>query len=317
MLRSALKNSWHGLRSLRPFSRLKAGKKNRIAVLMYHEILKDSDKIENWMVVKECDFIQQIDYLKRFFKVISLEKALQLMRGENEISENLAVVTLDDGYAGNKRGMWPIIEAKEIPVTVFVSTEAVQNQSLYWYDQVILSLQPGDNKPFKIDLEPVGLKKYKFGPRIEGEQRWDKIETLLTDLKALSPEKRAEVVKMILEQGKKPSGEASPAVSPMSIEELREMAGSKYVTFGAHSHCHNILTQLDKETARKSVESSKNLLESWTGLPVRYFAYPNGDFNGSVIENVKESGFLCGMSTVAKSWEKSDSFFKIPRYGIG
>ena len=99
--------------------------------------------------------------------------------------------------------------------------------------------------------------------------------------------------------------------------ELRELAASPLVTIGAHSHCHNILTQLPASAVAESLATSKQLLETWTGRPVRHFAYPNGDHDAAVISQVKSAGFESAMTTVARPWTRDDSPFTIPRIGVG
>ena len=51
------------------------------------------------------------------------------------------VVTFDDGYAGNYEVVFPIVQAYQIPVTVYVATRGCQDNGNYWFNDVIESLQ--------------------------------------------------------------------------------------------------------------------------------------------------------------------------------
>jgi len=231
-----------------------------------------------------------------------------------QTDKNIAVVTFDDGYSGYHSVILPIIKSMGIPVTFFISTSAIQNQTLYWYDQIITALQSASK--VSINLGNFGLGTYRINRYDAGQKRWTSIEKMLSDVKTLTPEDRAKAVEYILD--KINNGQAVTAcLSPLSISEIKEMARSPLVTFGAHSHCHNRLVQLNKEKVKESINTSKNLLEEWTGQKISHFAYPNGDYNSDVINALQNAGFVSGLTTKAQLWTKDDSFFEIPRIGIG
>lgn len=286
----------------------------RIVVLMYHEVLPD-EAIDAWTVVKKSDFIRQMDYLLRHFKIVSLNEALKIMSDSDQPDKNIAVVTFDDGYSGNYSIVLPVIKSMGIPVTFFISTGAVQNQTLYWYDQLIIELQTVGT--VTVRLNDFGLGAYHISHYDNGEKRWTEIEKMLSDLKTLVPDERTKAVEYILDKINSRPAISADSLLPLTINEIKEMARSPLVTFGAHSHCHNRLIQLDKEKIKESINTSKDLLEQWTGQKILHFAYPNGDYDAYVIDVLKDAGFVSGLTTKAKLWEKTDSSFAIPRIGIG
>jgi peptidoglycan/xylan/chitin deacetylase (PgdA/CDA1 family) len=106
-------------------------------------------------------------------------------------------------------------------------------------------------------------------------------------------------------------------MAPLTIDEVRELAKCPYITIGAHSHCHNILTQLSVEETAESIRTSKALLESWIERPVTFFAYPNGNYSDAIVSSLKENGFQCSLTTAPRPWIRGESNFTIPRMGIG
>jgi peptidoglycan/xylan/chitin deacetylase (PgdA/CDA1 family) len=74
---------------------------------------------------------------------------------------------------------------------------------------------------------------------------------------------------------------------------------------------------MEPEQARESIAQSKLVLEGWTGLPIRHFAYPYGFFDATVVRLVRECGFVTSHSTVPGFWREETSLFEIPRVGIG
>jgi peptidoglycan/xylan/chitin deacetylase (PgdA/CDA1 family) len=301
--------SWLSNRRLLDF--LRSCLVGKILVLMYHEVAEDRDSIEAWTVVRKSDFIRQMEYLAANFEVVSLRDALCGKVGRTD--KPLAVITFDDGYAGNRRTMLPVAEAMSLPVSIFVATGAVASGGLYWYDRIINVAQ--GRGPVKLDLSGHALGSYAIN-RTSGAGNWTEINKVLRALKTLEPAQRAEAVETVMQALGGAPERARYELEYLTAEEIREMAGSSLVTFGAHSHCHSLLPQLDAEEMLESVLTSRRLLEEWTGGKVEYFAYPSGAYDARAIEILKDNGFRCGLTTKSKPWER-ESFFEIPRVGVG
>ena len=279
-----------------------------IAVLMYHEVLPDEFQIDAWTIVKESDFRRQMQYIVNEFKVISLEQALTLQQQDQLGDDRYLVLTFDDGYYGAASTIKAVTEEFAVPYTVYVASGAVIEQSLYWYDKVIVNC----NEPSfeQLDLERWGLQKYIFRG-LSGYQRWNVTQRLLTDLKSIDPEQREALVDEYF-----PVNTACP-LRFMTVDELTELAKSPLVTIGGHSHCHNRLNQLDQNGVIETVVKNRTLLESWTGKPIKHFAYPNGDYNSDIIDTLVAQGFSTAVTTESGVWRAEQNLYQIPRYAVG
>lgn len=283
-------------------------------VLMYHELAADDEDIESWLVVKRNDFCRQVEYLKQYFDVVGLDDAIRLMNAGAERERPLAVLTFDDGYLGNLEVLAPVLAEFECPATVFVATGAVQDQSLYWYDRLISRFQ--GQEALVLDFTDRSLGRYRINHR-HGPENWNEIERLLTDLKRLDPDHRRENVEAILDRVPVGSHGHERGIRYLAVDDVRALSQSKWVTIGAHSHCHNLLPQLSVDDARRSIETSKRLLESWTRRPVTLFSYPSGEYSGPVIDAVRAAGFQAAVTTRPRPWTAGDSVFEIPRISVG
>lgn len=315
-IKRIVKNAVYQAVSWEPILRANRKRKlrNSIIVLMYHEVAEDDHKIDAWTVVKKSDFIRQMEYVHDTFQVVSLDEAFQQIEKGQAIHKPTAVITFDDGYAGNKHIVLPLAKSMKIPLTVFVSTRAVQEQIVYWYDKLIRALQ--SEKAINIDLEHVLLSRYCIN-RSKGARNWAEIERLLRDLKTLGPSLRESIVADIIDDLRGSTGSNPYTIAPLTVSDLQELADCPLITIGAHSHCHNILTQLSREEMTNSIQTSKALLESWIKRPVNYFAYPNGNYNDMVVSSLKESGFKCSLTTASRPWKRGEPYFALPRIGIG
>lgn len=287
--------------------------RNMAVVLMYHEIADDQDEIESWTVVKRSAFLRQVEYLRDNFEIVSLGDAISAMSGNREFSRPLAVITFDDGDAGNRRVLLPLVESLKVPVTIFIATRAVQDQTLYWFDRLINALQ--SDSPVNLDLSDLSLGNYVFN-ETRGARNWARIQALLAALKHVSYARREALADEIIARVG-PQQWCGERIKPLRVDEVKDLASSSWLTIGAHSHCHNILTQLTPEGVKNSVSTSKRLLESWIGRTVDYFAYPNGDANPEVMNIVESCGFRCGLTTSARPWDRRDPVFALPRIAVG
>jgi peptidoglycan/xylan/chitin deacetylase (PgdA/CDA1 family) len=78
---------------------------------------------------------------------------------------------------------------------------------------------------------------------------------------------------------------------------------------------HPFLDRLPRARQAEEIVESKRTLEAITGKPVRYFAYPNGDYDRNTLAAVREAGFDAAFAVRSKRLE-ADGRFEIERVGI-
>lgn len=298
------------------FSRLRDRiSRNCVTVLMYHELAEDDDDIEAWTVVRKGEFLRQVDYLRAHYDIVTLDEALLRFQRGAAPARPAAVLTFDDGDAGNYEILLPLAESLALPVTVFIATGQVLDQRLYWFDRLVNALQ--GNRVQGIDLSRDGLRRYTINKR-KGADNWVLIEQLLADLKMLSPGRREEITERVVRQfDTVPEPADACRIRPLTIADVKALGASRWIDIGAHSHCHNLLTQLEPHAAEQSIERSRDLLRAWTGQALRHFAYPSGAHNARLLEIVERLGFATALTTEQTLWRATHSRFRIPRVGVG
>lgn len=281
--------------------------------LMYHDVLPTENSLQAWTIVTVNDFEQQMIFMKNYFHVVPMQKAIKISKKSIASDKPFAVVTFDDGYLGNFTAVLPIIEKMEIPITIFVATAALENRTSFWYDRII-SLLGCYPTVVEVNLGAHGLGKIYLNRSRNSQSRWKQMHKLLTALKTLSPSSREQVVNEILKVA--PSSGQSP-LAMMRIEDLAVCAASPWVTVGGHSHGHDILPQLSDSNLLTSLIENRRKLQDWTGQEVKHFSYPNGSFDARVIAAVKRTGFDSGMSTLQGWWSRNPNLYQLKRYGVG
>src|SRR5262249_15467723 len=172
------------------------------------------------------------------------------------------LVTFDEGYATLLTAALPVLRRREIPIVAFVWSDPVEQRSLTWYDAVVRAGSEDE------------VERMKRLPYDEWRRRWASHATRVAD--------------------------ADPC-APLSPAQVRRLAAAPDVEIGGHTASHPILAQATPEQQREEIERNKSQLETWTGRPVRAFAYPNGqpgdDYTPETVKLVEQLGFDFGFTS--------------------
>lgn len=280
--------------------------------LMYHEVLPDDEGLPAWTVVKETCFREQIIFMKQHFDIVTIDEAIARTYDQTCYRKPYIAITFDDGYKGNYSCVLPIIEELGVPITVYVSSGAIEKEESHWYDKIISLLD--NDIPLTVDLTDYKLGEYKLGVGNSEREKWSLMQSLLTAMKKIDPVEREKIVERICDQA---TCDDSNQLKLMTVAELKSLASSDLVTIGGHSHCHNILTQLTDQEINVSLQENRKLLQQWTSGDINHFAYPNGDFNNKVIDLVKKNGFLSAVTVRTGYWSAEKNPMMLPRFGVG
>lgn len=93
-----------------------------------------------------------------------------------------------------------------------------------------------------------------------------------------------------------------PEVPLMSDEQIKAMAASGLVEFGAHSMSHSRLVDLPLVEIEREIQESKKAIEALVGKPAVSFAYPYGNLNEEVKRVTAEAGFRFGIAVNDGPW---------------
>jgi peptidoglycan/xylan/chitin deacetylase (PgdA/CDA1 family) len=79
--------------------------------------------------------------------------------------------------------------------------------------------------------------------------------------------------------------------------QVKEMAADPLVTIAAHSVTHpRDLREVEDADLQVEVSESKRILEAELGVPIRYFTYPEGNYDARVADAVKTAGFVAALA---------------------
>ncbi|HVN70583.1 MAG TPA: polysaccharide deacetylase family protein [Desulfomonilia bacterium] len=101
----------------------------------------------------------------------------------------------------------------------------------------------------------------------------------------------------------------------ISWEQLRRLVqwGGEV---GCHTYSHPRLINLPVKEQEKEVMGSKRNMEEKLGRPVRYFAYPYGEYDDSIRALARRAGFRLMLTTDPGSVGEGAEFDRIPRQAV-
>lgn len=219
-------------------------------------------------------------FIKRKFRFLSLQELRGIMTDEITFPKGAVVITVDDGWGTNEINIVEIADRYRIPVTIFVSTEPVE-QGVYWWSYAKEAIKKGHPIPS------------------------------INELKKMPNRSRLDIVNKTMQ-------EISLDREAMTVEQVQRISKSDYITIGGHTHTHPVLINCSDEDVRNEMSLCNDKLTSWTRKRVEFFAYPNGDFSYREIEVLKELGYEMGFANNPEYLTRDAlrNNYSIPRLGF-
>ena len=77
-----------------------------------------------------------MQYLSEKYNVISLDIFMEYYKKKINPPKNSVVITFDDGYFDNYKYAYPTLKKYKFSATIFISTDAVEKNVMFWWDKV-------------------------------------------------------------------------------------------------------------------------------------------------------------------------------------
>ncbi|MBW2714134.1 MAG: polysaccharide deacetylase family protein, partial [Deltaproteobacteria bacterium] len=225
-----------------------------------------------------------LHFFKRYFFCGTLRECAQgdveTMKGKPPLA-----ITFDDAQSDNIHYAQPVLEAAQLRATFFVPTQSVEERSALWHDRVGFSMRNlvHENKAALGEL----LVKLGFC-EAPSELSTEKIKSVMARLKSRPDGERKVWLQQLEERVVQPA--VPEWAGMMSWDQMRELANAGH-EIGSHSVSHPILPNCDEEQIKFEAENSKKVLEQQLGSAVDSFCYPNGSWDETVVQAVREAGY--------------------------
>ncbi len=92
----------------------------------------------------------------------------------------------------------------------------------------------------------------------------------------------------------------------MKEDQVREILKHDFFSVGSHTKTHPFLSKIPEAQLKDELEGSKKDLEAMFGRPIRFIAYPSGDFTPEVSEAAARAGYEFAFTTSPKKLKGQD-----------
>jgi peptidoglycan/xylan/chitin deacetylase (PgdA/CDA1 family) len=279
-----------------------------IHILAYHDVAGGGEESEG--VISSERFRRHVRRLKRRFTLHTVSEAADLLEQPGRLTSDRAVVTFDDGWAGNYEWAWPILREEQVPATIFLTTGFLDSGEL-WFDAARRGFRAALRPDVALPPSTHDLLTRIFGrwpSGLDSESRLDRLKYVPIDL-------RNEALDALREL-KPDSGGPARALSWKQVREM-EAAG---IEMGAHSVTHPILSMLSPDGQESEISDSRRRIEQETGKAPTCFAMPNGsarDFDPATLEILGAQGFRAACTMIRGPNRPGCDLLTLRRIGVG
>ena len=327
-VKSLLASSLRGSGLLRVLQRTKHSRNEDgdAVVLMYHRVVEDLSKelahTQAGMMVTRDSFDRQLDLLRREYQVIPLSTLVKKLASGEKPEPRTVAITFDDGWRDNYTLAYPLLQKHQLPATIFLTTDYIGSERTFWFHKIGLALATAQLSHYELkyavskqcEISGEEIPK-EIEAAIAASRNSNALDSFLEALKSLHGATLEKIADTLW--GRLPPGKQSSMQRWMlNWDEVNAMSGGN-IEFGSHGRSHRMATGIDQQELEREFRESREVIAGRTRQEVRLLAYPNGNYNGAVIDVAKAAGYHGAVTTAFERTDPSmDRVFALRRIGI-
>ena len=258
--------------------------------------------ILNYHRASNGDLLHHLLYLRRHYRVLHLEEALEELYQADAYKQlyrdrrTPVVLTFDDGYHDMYTHAFALARKLQVPITIFLIPGYLEGKARFWWKE-------GDYLAQHAGVEQVTIEGRTYQLR-EPAERVLLAQSIDHRLRhAQSVAEREESLNTFRQVLAVPGNMAEQQDTDRSVswEEVTEMQQSGWVSFGAHTMHHPVLSYLtDPAEVHYEISACCHALEQKLDRPVYTFAYPIGKtehIGEEALQAVKKAGYCWAVTT--------------------
>ena len=262
-------------------------------VLLYHRI--DLEEDPTYPPLPPSVFERHCAFVRDSFEVVRLGELADRLRQGRSL-RGYCAITFDDGYRDFLVHAYPILQRYRIPVTHFLVAHSVLSGRATFNLRLKHLLYSSSRGTTKYLADGASNSERELALRL-GRMRSSEREAWLQD-----------------QEGRITSALKEP---PMLRSQDLRTVDPELVEWGSHTLSHGLLPGAGPEVVREELGESRRQLEALTGRPVRFLAYPNGQYT----ENVRQAAAACGYEVAlagdGSSVTPQSNLYGLPRFDVG
>jgi peptidoglycan/xylan/chitin deacetylase (PgdA/CDA1 family) len=278
-------------------------------ILSYHSVAQvdQAPFIAPWNHLDPAAFAQQLDFLHRHRRVVSMSDLVEMVAAGGEPDPRSVCITFDDGYADNFTVAAPMLERYRMPATLYLLTGYTDRCENQWADTLHWAFNRRQRT--RLELSRFGLQTFDLESAAQVQAAWRAVhDRLLEGTYA----QRRELLDAAVAQLDPPG---SPPRLMLDWDQVISFS-RRYplMAIGGHSRNHLDLSRHVAEHGRFEIDGCAEDLDRMLGKGTRHWAFPYNRWSPAACDHVRQGGWLsaCGMGTQYRIAPGSD-LFAMPR----
>jgi peptidoglycan/xylan/chitin deacetylase (PgdA/CDA1 family) len=261
----------------------------KLLILAYHRVLDYDESYSNGDIelisASNKDFEKQITYLKNYYYPITFKVLNKHLKESIPFPKTPVIITFDDGFRDNYTNAYRILKKHKIPATFFISTDAISQKTLFWFDLVAFLILKHTSPTITIHNNIINI-----GSDIESKRKC--IKSFLSYLKKEEDHTRKDAINELIAQSNA-YDEYSKERRSMTWDEVKIM-NNNGMEIGSHSVSHPKLTKLSNKEATYEIKHSKETIETKLDCCCDTYSYQVGgedSYNNHILELIENSNY--------------------------
>jgi peptidoglycan/xylan/chitin deacetylase (PgdA/CDA1 family) len=245
---------------------------------------------------------------------VSMDDIVAARSGSKRLPARAFAVTFDDGFRNNLAVAAPILSARRVPATFYVTSRFVTEDARSWTDIIEQAVEAAPS--CALELPWLGIAGH-YGTLEERIGLLDEIRRVVKARRDLDPYAVAAEIARQLEASEMP---ADPQLDrKLTWAEVQSLAADPLFTVGGHGHTHRILSFLEPAELEEELRASIDALAHQIGRPLRHYSYPEGlahCYSDAVIEALLRRGIVCAPTAEPGVNTPRDDLFRLRRIAV-
>jgi len=264
-------------------------------------------------------FEAQMRFLLAHFRPV---RTLALLKDDPDASAARFSVTFDDGYHDNLALAAPVLERLGIPATLFVTTDFIGTQRLFWWEQLGEMLRATHEKVLELsEVAPELRTRWQLPERLglEAASSRERAHWLISMALMRTPPDEIDGVlarlSLALRAPLRVEGRAAPL---LDWDDVRHWCRAGF-DVGAHGASHANLGLAPEALAQTEIQDCLRAIERETGASASLFAYPYGGpehRSPGAMRALAASGCRGAFTTEIGLLGPRSDRFALPRFGL-
>ncbi len=256
-------------------------------------------------------FETQITCLRRWLTPIDDSAVAGWLTRQGTLDDDSLLITFDDGYRDNLTTAAPILEQLGMRGVIFIATDYIGTGKHFWWirlSDVMRAISPDAWKRL-LPRSPCDILTQIISQ--EDLDTWDsRVRARRLVATAMTSDSTLESFLDLLEH-------ETPSVTIgskplLTWGEISTMHARGF-SFGGHTHSHPRLSRLPREAIRSELTVCKEILEERLGQPICSIAYPTGDYDHRVVEEMNATTYRLAFGTSPGIITRDSCPFTLPR----